>query len=365
MILRVDCEHQYTVGEDGVLRTRRGIYDAVMTHNPSRQSQFRGCLLGGAVGDALGAPVEFLSMPEIMSRFGQNGIREFESAYGRVGAITDDTQMTLFTAEGVLRAAVRFENKGICHIPSVVHHSYLRWLKTQGETPTSQTIPVGWLVGLHSIWSCHAPGLTCLSSLRGARQLGDIAQNESKGCGGVMRVAPIGLVTVKDEAFELGSQVAALTHGHPSGSLSAGFLACLIRRIVEGASLIDAIIATKKVLTANQNHEEVLAAVEVAEHYAASRDLNALRDGRLGDGWIAEEALSIAVYCALLSRNFEDAVIRTVNHSGDSDSMGAITGNICGTFYGVASIPRYRSGPCTNSARVPFECVRPSLANRQ
>jgi ADP-ribosyl-[dinitrogen reductase] hydrolase len=323
-------------------RACRGSYYVVVTPRTSQQSRFRGCLLGGAVGDALGAPVEFLSMPEIISRFGPDGIRDFASAYGRVGAITDDTQMTLFTAEGVLRAAVRYENKGICDIPSVVHHSYLRWLKTQGERSTSQIIPVamdGWLIGLHSLWNRRAPGGTCLFSLGGTQHLGDIAQNDSKGCGGVMRVAPVGLVTGTDEAFELGSQVAALTHGHPSGSLSAGFLAYLIRRIVNGASLEDAMIAAKEVLTANQNHEEVLEALEAAEQYAASRDLNALREGRLGDGWIAEEALSIAVYCALLFRNFEGSVVAAVNHAGDSDSTGAITGNICGALYGVESIP--------------------------
>jgi ADP-ribosylglycohydrolase len=298
--------------------------------------------LGGAVGDALGAPVEFHSMPEIIRRFGSRGILDFASAYGLVGAITDDTQMTLFTAEGLLRAAVRHESKGICHIPSVVHHSYLRWLKTQGETTTCEAIPVamdGWLIGLSSLWSRRAPGGTCLSSLRGAKHLGETVQNESKGCGAVMRVAPIGLVARADEAFELGFEVAALTHGHPSGSLSAAFLAYLIRRIIDGDSLQDAIFMAKNVLRAHQDHEETLDALNVAERYAASRDLNALREGRLGEGWVAEEALAISVYCALLFRNFEEAVTGAVNQSGDSDSTGSITGNICGAIYGVESIP--------------------------
>src|SRR5215469_1142760 len=106
-----------------------------MTSHP-RQSLFRGCLLGGAVGDALGAPVEFMSYANIVREFGPEGIRDFAPAYGRLGAITDDTQMTLFTAEGLLRAYVRGCLKGICHPPSVVHHAYLRWLITQGENPS-------------------------------------------------------------------------------------------------------------------------------------------------------------------------------------------------------------------------------------
>lgn len=62
--------------------------------------QVRGSLLGGAVGDALGAAVEFQSLAEIRSRFGPAGILDYAPAFGRLGAITDDTQMTLFTAEG-------------------------------------------------------------------------------------------------------------------------------------------------------------------------------------------------------------------------------------------------------------------------
>ena len=74
--------------------------------------RIRGCLLGGAVGDALGAPVEFDAIDRIRSRFGPDGITELAEAYGRAGAITDDTQMTLFTAEGLIRAYVRAAHRG-------------------------------------------------------------------------------------------------------------------------------------------------------------------------------------------------------------------------------------------------------------
>lgn len=92
----------------------------------------RGCLLGGAVGDALGAPVEFMTIDQIHRQFGSGGIRDFAPAYGRVGSVTDDTQMALFTAEGLIRAVVRETGRGVCHIPTVVHRAYVRWLTTQG-----------------------------------------------------------------------------------------------------------------------------------------------------------------------------------------------------------------------------------------
>jgi ADP-ribosylglycohydrolase len=298
--------------------------------------------LGGAVGDALGAPVEFQRFRDIVNRFGPQGISEFAPAYGRLGAITDDTQMTLFTAEGLLRGQVRWVNEGICHLPSVVHRAYLRWLKTQGESPDQLQISVqsdGWLINVRERWSRRAPGVTCLSALRETNDLGEPASNNSKGCGGVMRIAPVGLAARPEMTFQIGSEVAALTHGHPSGYLSAGYLALVIGQILNGSSLSDAIETGKASLIEQPNHEEVLAAIEVAQHEARSVKHQAVSEQILGEGWTAEEALSIALYSSLVGRNFEKAVSIAVNHSGDSDSTGAITGNICGVIYGVEAIP--------------------------
>jgi ADP-ribosylglycohydrolase len=107
-------------------------------NSQTTREHFTGCLLGGAVGDALGAPVEFLNIREIRNRYGPSGITDYDVAYGRRGAITDDTQMTLFTAEGMLRADARWHLKGICYPPSVIHHAYIRWLHTQGEQSRSE-----------------------------------------------------------------------------------------------------------------------------------------------------------------------------------------------------------------------------------
>ncbi len=102
---------------------------------PNLSERFVACLLGGAIGDALGAPVEFLSWPEIRKRFGPNGIRSFASAYGGTGMITHDTQMTLFTAEGLIRAEHRLADRGIANVDGVLRRAYLRWLYTQVGDP--------------------------------------------------------------------------------------------------------------------------------------------------------------------------------------------------------------------------------------
>ncbi len=297
------------------------------------RARIRGSLLAGAVGDALGAPVEFLTLEEIHARLGPAGVTGHLPAYGRAGgAITDDTQMTLFTAEGVIRALVRGSHRGIVHIPSVLHRAYLRWLVTQGETSGTQHGPPGWLIGVEDLHARRAPGSTCLAALRSG-VAGTIAKpiNDSKGCGGAMRIAPIGFAEQR-RPFTMAAEAAATTHGHPTGYLAAGFLAQLIARILEGAALEAALDDATAELRSRDGHEETLAAVTAAR--SDPGDVEAL-----GAGWVAEEALAISIHCALAAPDLRSALLLAVNHSGDSDSTGSITGQILGALHGEAAIP--------------------------
>jgi ADP-ribosylglycohydrolase len=311
------------------------------------QGRFSGCLLGGAAGDALGAPVEFMRRTEIIARFGPKGITNYAPAYGGLGTITDDTQMALFTAEGLLRAIVRHAFKGISHMPGVVAHAYLRWLLTQGERPAKKIdgIGDGWLFQQSELHSRRAPGNTCLSALKAMQSFGDPAHNDSKGCGGVMRMAPAGLMfwSAKgcgvQEAFRLGIELSALTHGHPTGTLTGGVLAVLILALIDGASLQEGLVTAKALLKQEARHEEALRAIETAEEFARSDVAPHEAIAKLGQGWVAEEALAISIYCALIARTFRQGVILAVNHDGDSDSTGAITGNLLGVMYGEKAIP--------------------------
>jgi ADP-ribosyl-[dinitrogen reductase] hydrolase len=306
-----------------------------------RREFFRGCLLGGAVGDALGAPVEFLTLAKIRRRYGAAGIGTFDEAYGRVGAITDDTQMTLFTAEGLLRTICRARHKGLASAAGVVYLAYLRWLHTQGYPWDGARGELdGWLVGVRELHSQRAPGDTCLSALLAGRP-GSIEEpaNDNKGCGGVMRAAPAGLVR-HDDPFALGREIAALTHGHPSGYLAAGCLSAIVAGIVAGQGLEEALSAAMAVLARQPRHEECTRALEraLAAHRAGPASAETVES--LGAGWVAEEALAIGVYCALTAgEDFAAGVRLSVNHGGDSDSTGSIAGNLLGALLGVQSIP--------------------------
>lgn len=316
---------------------------------PSRSSRIVGCLLGGAVGDALGAPVEFDSLDELRGRFGAEGIEELAPAFGRVGAVTDDTQMTLFTAEGLLRAEVRRQDRGICHPASVIHHAYLRWLATQDVAPRARGVgaaggewPDGWLVRQRELWARRAPGTTCVTALAAAEALGEPARNDSKGCGTVMRVAPVGLALSENgaAAFELAVEASRLTHGHPTGQLAAGCFAQVLAHVAEGRELEPSIVEARHSAFARPDAEETVRAVDAALALAGSgRAPSPELVESLGAGWVAEEAVAIALYSALVARDFEHGVRLAVNHGGDSDSTGSLTGNLLGALWGRESIP--------------------------
>jgi ADP-ribosylglycohydrolase len=167
--------------------------------------------------------------------------------------------------------------------------------------------------------------------------------NDSKGCGGVMRVAPVAWITRESgsqEAFECASRAAALTHGHPSGYLSAGFLAALIRYLMDDKSIDEAIEGSMTILQKWPLHEEALRAVNHACDEARSRHGDHVASiHRLGGGWVGEEALAIAIYSVLSAKNAEEAVRIAANHSGDSDSTASIAGQIWGAKVGIRGIP--------------------------
>lgn len=323
--------------------------------SPDRRSRITGCLLGGAVGDALGAPVEFMELDEIRQRFGPAGIADMSG-----GQVTDDTQMTIFTVEALIRAHNRFIGKGTVNTALVAHRAYLRWLTTQdGTTPAyDDTFAMGlssqrggddggewaksWLLAIPALHMRRAPGSTCLSALRSGRcGTRDRPINNSKGCGGLMRIAPVGLAVDPDRAFGMGTDLAAITHGHPTGHLAAGFFAAVVSFVVRGTDLPEAIDSAILLLCERAQHEETLVAIQAAVSAArsdAAPSPEVLES--LGRGWVAEEALAMTLYCALAARSFRDAVLLAVNHSGDSDSTGSLVGSLLGAHRGREVIPQ-------------------------
>ncbi len=316
----------------------------------------KGCLFGGAIGDALGYAVEFSNIEQIREQYGSTGIQSLQLVDGKA-LISDDTQMTLFTANGILTGMTREHLTGERRpMLRYLHCAYMDWHRTQRLVPRGEAGAVNsWIYHDKRMHSVRAPGGTCLRSLASG-VMGTIEHpiNTSKGCGGVMRVSPIALYfdpahySIHDIDM-LGARSAALTHGHPLGFISAAALVHMINSIAYGdftgddalyAVVEDCIQALSDTFGEYEKTAKLQALLTNAIELSRQNIADTSAIATLGEGWIAEEALAIAVYCSLKYHNaFEKALIASVNHSGDSDSTGAITGSILGAYLGYDSIP--------------------------
>ncbi|EYD74950.1 ADP-ribosylglycohydrolase-like protein [Rubellimicrobium mesophilum DSM 19309] len=166
-----------------------------------------------------------------------------------------------------------------------------------------------------------------MSALGAAEKFGDVAHNGSKGCGTIMRVAPVAFMGAEPLQIEvLGMETSALTHGHRTGQEAAAAWAIILAEVLRGTP-VEATAHNVAGRFGSETREAIRSA------------LTAPRDGRpetvesLGGGWTAEEALAIALYAVLASTSFEEGFRIAVTHGGDSDSTGAIAGNLLGLIY--------------------------------
>lgn len=334
----------------------REVYSTPLDKLPKRKNldKFRGCLIGGAAGDALGYAVEFLSEKMIFTQFGGEGITDYCLHFDRAW-ISDDTQMTMFTANALLFGTTRGCLRGIMGTyPSYIAKGYRDWYKTQYEKyeNCNRKFITSWLMNVPELFAWRAPGNTCLSAIEeGCGGTIEWPVNNSKGCGGVMRVSPIGLYFGQSRvppltADLIGADAAALTHGHEMGYIPAAMLVHIVRLLSHNDAIspkdavLDSMIAMERLFADAKTLpgflDLIARAVELSESEVSA--LDAIH--QLGQGWVGDEALAIAVYCALkYADDFDRALIAAVNHNGDSDSTGAITGNILGAHLGLSGIP--------------------------
>jgi ADP-ribosylglycohydrolase len=313
---------------------------------PSALDRITGCILGCAIGDSLGYPVEFWSRAAIVARFGEQapaGLPVFDHA----PRFSDDTQMTLFAIEGLVRALERGSLEDFAG--SEVTAAYLRWLESQDEAPSPPPGSVG-LLAVDALRVRRAPGTTCMGALEDldsrASPLHTMSPpNNSKGCGAVMRAAPFGLVTDSvASAFALGCVQGFLTHGHPSGYIAAGAFSAMVHALFRRQSLEQAFAAAEEQVVGVRGHDEVLASMRAAKTAGASRELSPTAIATLGRGWVAEEALAIAVACAFAAETAThndraEILWLATCHNGDSDSTAAMAGMLIGVAEGPKAFP--------------------------
>ncbi|MCQ9181443.1 ADP-ribosylglycohydrolase family protein [Streptomyces sp. IBSBF 2953] len=307
------------------------------------RSRVRGTLLGAAVGDALGAPVDGLDIEEIRQGHGPEGVVDLAPAYGRRGAVSHLTQLTLFTMDGLIRAQVR-RDTGAWHPPTDLHRAYLRWAATQRDWgPDLRRKDNGWLALEEWLYVRRDPTRTLLLGL-GDETMGTLESPKSPDAAGpevVPRSVPFGLLVGWEPQLvaQLAVECAAQTHGHPTAGLSAGAYAVTVHALARGESLDGAVQRALALLSARPGHEPVSEALRHA--------LGAVRQGLPGPARVeelaaagtAEAVLSGAVYCALVAEDVRHGLRLAVNHGAPSASTAAVAGGLLGAMHGETALP--------------------------
>ena len=304
------------------------------------QDKCRGSLIGGAVGDALGYAVEFSSLNDIRNKYGESGIADYELNRNGIAEFSDDTQMSLFTAEGLLSAvaAGKVHEKEI--LPFITT-AYEHWYYTQSRPVLKMS--KSWLTHVKTLWARRAPGMTCMSPVQ--------------GCGGVMRVAPIGIFSAAnpkllnlEHAGYLAGYAADITHKHPLSTYSSMALAMIVADCIAhdnvDREMFRFIVMERvfKLLGLYFKEDRHLAELRTLAQKALDLAVSDRADTDaiyiLGEGWVAEETLAIAIFSVMrYIDDFEKCICCAVNHSGDSDSTGAVAENIIGGILGYNAIP--------------------------
>jgi ADP-ribosylglycohydrolase len=279
----------------------------------------RAVILGAALGDALGWPVEFLERSHIRAKYGRAGI----TAPPDPALYTDDTQMSAAIAEALIEAG----EADLDALMDAIARRFIAW-KNDPVTPT------------------RAPGTT---SIRGVNALEhgapwrEAGVKGSKGCGSCMRVSPIGYFFQHDES-KLKNVARAqgwMTHRHPAADAACIAAAYLVKLALDGVPCTEypGLVLTAAAGLSNE-FDAAIGRVTEALHWTDDEAaLNHIGPTR-GGGWIAEEAVAMALYCVLTRPDdFAAAVALGANISGDSDTVASIAGGIVAARLGPAAIP--------------------------
>jgi len=291
-----------------------------------RRSRVLGCVLGAAIGDAMGHPTEFISSFEkIRERYGPKGVTGYELYWEHEGKrfapVTDDSQMS----EAVLRGLLDGRDQGtdLDGTMKLIAKQFIEWKNN----------PMG---------GHRAPGNACLdgcSALERGVPWREAGGPTAGGCGSVMRCYPFGLVFADDlEKAELWSvEHSKMTHGDPIALAACAAMAVGVVHVLHEEP-VERVI--EEMLSAAGRYSEPTAKMmEQAVGEGRTRVEPEVSLDRLR-GWAAHEAISAAVY--IFVRHPDDpraAILEGANTPGDSDSIATLVGGLVGARCGAESIP--------------------------
>ena len=325
--------NKMTINFSGMRRYQNIIYP---NHN---EDKYVGCMIGAAIGDALGTPIKGLMPDERREKFGKKGITDFVITDGKA-QISENTQLCMFTADGLIKSSLR---NGDDDLPDFrnIYNSYQDWRNARKlyYEPNNH----GWVSNIREFYKKNNQEFVCTEVIDlGIPGSIEFPVNENKDSEGLMRTAPFGLRLYKDPdlAFEAGARCASLTHGSPDAYLSAGLISAIISNIIIGKDLDYAVDDSIEILKKYKGHDNLLELIDKARQLSKSKLAEKAAIRKIGAGNDAHEACAIGLYCVFKHPDdFEKAVIAAANHEGNTSVTSIITGCIVGTNVGEKNIP--------------------------
>lgn len=298
-------------------------------------------LFGLALGDALGWPVEFTNLTAIKRHYGDAGIQEppVPAEY------TDDTQMTLALIEGLLDAGLKAP---VDEIMDAVGARFVTWLELQ-EDPRYR----------------RAPGNACLAGMERYKEIPDWRASgdpNSKGCGSAMRVASLGYLYQHnlERLREIAIASSLITHGHPAALAASVGAAYAVKLALDGVHP-DQMPRQIAAFTDGMSDDFTHALHRIGHVIGWVNDEYGL--AHLGEGWVAEEAVALALFCTIrYPDDYTNGVRRGANLTGDSDSVASIAGGILGARLGLDAIPSDWRARCENAEYIKDVAARMTAA---
>lgn len=274
---------------------------------------------GLALGDAIGWPVEFVSSVIGIKRlYPPDGIVQPPDP----ALFTDDTQMTLAVCEGLLAAGI---HSPVDQITAAIGESFLEWRRTQ-ENPAQRRAPGNTV-------------MTALDSYKPGANWRELGVAASKGCGAAMRVAPLGYIYQHqpERLKEIAVAQAEITHRHSAALASAVAAAYAVKLALDRVPPPQFVSRILEFID-GMSDEMDSALLRIGHVLGWANEEDALK--HIGEGWVGDEAVALALYCVLrYPDDYPACMRRAANTSGDSDSIACIAGGILGARLGLNAIP--------------------------
>ena len=320
----------------------------------NRQSAYRGCLLGMAVGDAMGYTVDNKSWQEIREDYGPNGLLGYDLVNGYAD-VTSYTQLAAFTCNGLLFGLTRGQLSGkMAPYIKYIEMSSREWAASQRSWGRPNRCYC-WLLRRPDLCRRHCMDTRMLDTLSREQPCTlESPSNNFSDPAGLTTAIGVGLFFHRDrmdwrEMSRLGAESVALTHGSPTAFLSGAVLTNIIRVLLgrPTAPLKKVFLAAAEAVKEQFGHQysqafDIATLIRHAITYSETHGVRAVEVmERLGcDN--AAQVLAGAIYtCLVCGEDFDRAMIVAVNHSGRSAAVGALAGAILGARMGERELPEF------------------------